>query len=52
MDDTVDKTDDRKGIDIKRARREIIKFGMTAFTSQEKQEAKVALAISLGIYVH
>ncbi|XP_077287042.1 uncharacterized protein LOC143911851 [Arctopsyche grandis] len=52
MDDTVDKTDDRKGIDIKRARREIIKFGMTAFTSQEQQEAKVALAISLGAKPH
>lgn len=43
--------DNRKGIDIKRARREIIKFGMSGFDVQKKQKAKVALAVSLGILI-
>lgn len=37
-------------INMKRARFEIIKFGMSGFNKQKKEEAKVQLAIKLGCY--
>lgn len=39
---SVGPVDTRKGIDIKRARREIIKFGITGFSHERQQEAKVS----------
>lgn len=35
-------------LDMKRARHEVLKFGMSGFDPEKKEEAKVKLAISLG----
>lgn len=37
-----------KEIDMKRARHEIVKFGMSGFDPEKKEQAKVQLAIRLG----
>ncbi|GBP78654.1 hypothetical protein EVAR_98582_1 [Eumeta japonica] len=37
-----------KELDLKKIRHEIVKFGMSGFDPMKKQEAKVALAVSLG----
>ncbi|XP_047525763.1 uncharacterized protein C1orf131 homolog [Pieris napi] len=38
----------KKEVDLKKIRHEIVKFGMSGFDSTKKQEAKIALAVSLG----
>ncbi|VVD03349.1 unnamed protein product [Leptidea sinapis] len=38
----------KKDIELKKIRHEIVKFGMSGFDSNKKEEAKIALAISLG----
>ncbi|XP_026462004.1 uncharacterized protein C1orf131 homolog [Ctenocephalides felis] len=40
--------EDRKEIDMKKARFEIMKFGISGFDTKKKEEAKVQLAIKLG----
>lgn len=37
-----------KDLDLKNIRHEIVKFGMQGFDAPKKEEAKIALAISLG----
>lgn len=37
-----------KEVDLKKIRHEIVRFGMSGFDSTKKQEAKIALAVSLG----
>ncbi|CAH0722240.1 unnamed protein product, partial [Brenthis ino] len=37
-----------KDLDIKKIRHEIVKFGMSGFDPNKKEEAKIALAVSLG----
>uniref|UniRef100_A0A6M2DD17 Uncharacterized protein n=1 Tax=Xenopsylla cheopis TaxID=163159 RepID=A0A6M2DD17_XENCH len=44
----LDDIPERKEIDMKRARFEIMKFGISGFDSKKKEEAKVQLAIKLG----
>lgn len=38
------------GFDIKEAKHEVIKFGMSGFTGKRKEKAKMQLAIKLGMY--
>lgn len=38
----------KKDLDLKKIRHEIVKFGMSGFDATKKQEAKIALAVSLG----
>lgn len=40
-----------KDLDLKKIRHEVLKFGMSRFDPSNKQEAKIALAVSLG-YMH
>lgn len=37
-----------KDLELKRIRHEVVKFGMSGFDANKKQEAKIALAVSLG----
>ncbi|CAB3221680.1 unnamed protein product [Arctia plantaginis] len=37
-----------KDLDLKKIRHEVLKFGMSGFDPTKKQEAKIALAVSLG----
>ncbi|XP_075979235.1 40S small subunit processome assembly factor 1 [Anticarsia gemmatalis] len=37
-----------KDIDLKKIRHEVVKFGMSGFDPTKKQEARIALAVSLG----
>lgn len=41
-----------KGLNLKNTRFEIMKFAMSSYKSQEKEDAKVALAIKLGAIPH
>ncbi|XP_041973762.1 uncharacterized protein C1orf131-like [Aricia agestis] len=43
-----DKVARKKELDLKRVRHEIVKFGMSGFDATKKEEAKIALAVSLG----
>lgn len=38
----------KKDLDLKKIRHEIVKFGMSGFDPNKKEEAKIALAVSLG----
>ncbi|KPI95428.1 Uncharacterized protein C1orf131 [Papilio xuthus] len=38
----------KKEIDLKKIRHEVVKFGMSGFDGTKKEEAKIALAVSLG----
>ncbi|CAH2100329.1 unnamed protein product [Euphydryas editha] len=38
----------KKDLDLKKIRHEIVKFGMSGFDATKKEEAKIALAVSLG----
>ncbi|CAG5035446.1 unnamed protein product [Parnassius apollo] len=38
----------KKDLDLKKIRHEVVKFGMSGFDGTKKEEAKIALAISLG----
>lgn len=38
----------KKDVDLKKIRHEIVKFGMKGFDASKKEEAKIALAVSLG----
>lgn len=38
----------KKDLDLKRIRHEVVKFGMSGFDPTKKEEAKIALAVSLG----
>ncbi|KAM3966655.1 LOW QUALITY PROTEIN: 40S small subunit processome assembly factor 1 [Aphomia sociella] len=38
----------KKDLDLKKIRHEVVKFGMSGFDSTKKEEAKIALAVSLG----
>ncbi|XP_059060357.1 uncharacterized protein C1orf131 homolog [Achroia grisella] len=38
----------KKDLDLKQIRHEVVKFGMSGFDSTKKEEAKIALAVSLG----
>lgn len=38
----------KKDLDLKKIRHEIVKFGMSGFDTTKKEEAKIALAVSLG----
>ncbi|OWR42676.1 hypothetical protein KGM_208808 [Danaus plexippus plexippus] len=38
----------KKDVDLKKIRHEIVRFGMSGFSGTKKEEAKIALAISLG----
>ncbi|KAG6449849.1 uncharacterized protein C1orf131 homolog [Manduca sexta] len=38
----------KKDIDLKKIRHEVVKFGMSGFDATKKEEAKIALAVSLG----
>ncbi|XP_014359201.2 uncharacterized protein C1orf131 homolog [Papilio machaon] len=38
----------KKDIDLKKIRHEVVKFGMSGFDGSKKEEAKIALAVSLG----
>ncbi|XP_072935268.1 40S small subunit processome assembly factor 1 [Epargyreus clarus] len=38
----------QKDMDLKRIRHEIVRFGMSGFDATKKEEAKIALAVSLG----
>lgn len=38
----------KKDLGLKKIRHEIVKFGMSGFDSTKKDEAKIALAVSLG----
>lgn len=40
--------DEPKQLNINKVKHEIIKFGMSGFDSQKKEEAKIQLAIKLG----
>lgn len=50
LEDIVDsKTDSsKKDLELKKIRHEVVKFGMSGFDANKKQEAKIALAVSLG----
>ncbi|XP_038208909.1 uncharacterized protein C1orf131 [Zerene cesonia] len=37
-----------KDLDLKKIRHEVVKFGMSGFDPTKKEEAKIALAVSLG----
>ncbi|KAL4714625.1 hypothetical protein ACJJTC_019688 [Scirpophaga incertulas] len=37
-----------KDVDLKKIRHEVVKFGMSGFDTTKKEEAKIALAVSLG----
>lgn len=37
-----------KDIDLKKIRHEVVKFGMSGFDPTKKEEARIALAVSLG----
>lgn len=50
--DTRNNDQQKKEIDLKRIRHEIVKFGMSGFDPTKKQEAKIALAVSLGKYYY
>ncbi|CAG9109903.1 unnamed protein product [Plutella xylostella] len=38
----------KRDLDLKRIRHEVVKFGMSGFDGTKKEEAKIALAVSLG----
>lgn len=38
----------KKELELKKIRHEVVKFGMSGFDKNKKQEAKIALAVSLG----
>ncbi|XP_045761319.1 uncharacterized protein C1orf131 [Maniola jurtina] len=38
----------KKDLDLKQIRHEIVKFGMSGFNTTKKEQAKIALAVSLG----
>lgn len=38
----------KKDLDLKKIRHEVVKFGMSGFVGTKKEEAKIALAVSLG----
>ncbi|XP_013183343.1 uncharacterized protein C1orf131 homolog [Amyelois transitella] len=38
----------KKDVDLKKIRHEVVKFGMSGFDATKKEEAKIALAVSLG----
>ncbi|XP_034840846.1 uncharacterized protein C1orf131 homolog [Maniola hyperantus] len=38
----------KKDLDLKQIRHEIVKFGMSGFDTTKKEQAKIALAVSLG----
>ncbi|CAK1599427.1 unnamed protein product [Parnassius mnemosyne] len=38
----------KKDLDLKKIRHEVVKFGMSGFDGTKKEEAKIALAVSLG----
>lgn len=38
----------KNDLELKRIRHEVVKFGMSGFDANKKQEAKIALAVSLG----
>ncbi|KAJ2946655.1 hypothetical protein O0L34_g12712 [Tuta absoluta] len=38
----------KKDIDLKKIRHEVVRFGMSGFDGTKKEEAKIALAVSLG----
>ena len=37
-----------KDLDLKKIRHEVVKFGMSGFDPTKKEEARIALAVSLG----
>lgn len=41
-------TSKKKDLDLKQIRHEVVKFGMSGFVGTKKEEAKIALAVSLG----
>ncbi|CAK1548107.1 unnamed protein product [Leptosia nina] len=41
-------SEQKKDADLKRIRHEIVRFGMSGFDHTKKEEAKIALAVSLG----
>ncbi|XP_063547802.1 uncharacterized protein C1orf131 [Cydia strobilella] len=38
----------KKDLDLKKIRHEVVKFGMSGFDPSKKEEARIALAVSLG----
>lgn len=38
----------KKDLELKKIRHEVVKFGMSGFDASKKEEAKIALAVSLG----
>lgn len=38
----------QKDLELKKIRHEIVRFGMSGFDATKKEEAKIALAVSLG----
>ncbi|XP_045510063.1 uncharacterized protein C1orf131 [Colias croceus] len=49
MDNIINKpTGPSKELDLKKIRHEVVKFGMSGFDPTKKEEAKIALAVSLG----
>lgn len=38
----------KNDIELKKIRHDIVKFGMSGFNATKKEEAKIALAVSLG----
>uniref|UniRef100_A0A1E1WAZ5 Uncharacterized protein n=1 Tax=Pectinophora gossypiella TaxID=13191 RepID=A0A1E1WAZ5_PECGO len=38
----------KKDLDLKKIRHEVVKYGMSGFDGSRKEEAKIALAVSLG----
>ncbi|XP_013780223.1 uncharacterized protein C1orf131 homolog [Limulus polyphemus] len=47
-DEENDLFEDRPELDLQRARYEVLKFGISGFEKQRKDEARIALAIKLG----
>lgn len=41
----------KKDLDLKKIRHEVVKFGMSGFDPSKKEEAKIALAVSLGKFL-
>ncbi|KOB70701.1 Uncharacterized protein OBRU01_14943 [Operophtera brumata] len=49
MDSTAESSKySKKDLELKKIRHEVVKFGMSGFDANKKQEAKIALAVSLG----
>lgn len=38
----------KRDLELKKIRHEVVKFGMSGFDATKKEEAKIALAVSLG----